>query len=117
MKPDAFLVNLSRGANLDEGALAEALQAGGIAGAALDVYATEPLPADSPLRACPHLILTPHHVGHTREADDSLIPAIVDNTLALLEGRLPPLLRNPEAGPAWLRRWGGRPAHSPGDPR
>lgn len=104
MRPDAHLINLSRGSTIDEAALAEALQAGRIAGAALDVFAVEPLPADSPLRRCPNVILTPHHVGHTREGDASLEPALVANVTALLEGRLPPMIRNPEAVPAWQAR-------------
>jgi D-3-phosphoglycerate dehydrogenase len=68
MKREAFLVNASRGGVIDEDALAEALSEGWIAGAALDVYATEPLPADSPLRAAPNLVLTPHLGASTREA-------------------------------------------------
>lgn len=108
MRPTAFLVNLARGAIVDETALAEALAARGIAGAALDVFAVEPLPMDSPLRACPNVLLTPHHVGHTQEGDASLLPAIIDNVLALLEGRAPPFVRNPEVLPAWSARFGGR---------
>jgi phosphoglycerate dehydrogenase-like enzyme len=101
MRPSSHLINLSRGSTVDEVALAEVLQAGRIAGAALDVFAVEPLPADSPLRRCANVILTPHHVGHTREGDASLLPALVANVMALLEGRLPPMIRNPEAIPAW----------------
>jgi len=68
MKRESFLVNASRGGVIDEDALAQALTEGWIAGAALDVYATEPLPADSPLRAAPNLVLTPHLGASTREA-------------------------------------------------
>jgi D-3-phosphoglycerate dehydrogenase len=107
MRPTAYLVNLARGALVDEPALVEALQARRIAGAALDVFAVEPLAMDSPLRACPNVILTPHHVGHTREGDDSLLPAIVDNVVALLEGRVPPMVRNPAVLDAWRARFGG----------
>lgn len=60
MRRDAVLVNVSRGALVDEGALAEALERGTIAGAALDVFHEEPLPADSPLWRAPHLLITPH---------------------------------------------------------
>ncbi len=60
MRPTAYLVNTSRGPIVDEAALLEALQAGRIAGAGLDVYDTEPLPADHPLRRAPHTVLTPH---------------------------------------------------------
>ena len=59
MKPAALLVNTSRGPIVDEAALLEALEKGTIAGAALDVYDKEPLPADHPLRSAPHTILTP----------------------------------------------------------
>jgi phosphoglycerate dehydrogenase-like enzyme len=111
MKPTAYLVNLSRGSTVDEAALVDALQAGRIAGAALDVFATEPLPADSPLRTCPNVILTPHHVGHTQEGDQSLIPALVDNVLALLAGKVPTMVRNLEAVEAWRHRWAGRAAN------
>jgi phosphoglycerate dehydrogenase-like enzyme len=60
MRPTAYLVNTSRGPIVDEAALLDALHAGRIAGAALDVYDTEPLPGDHPLRRAPNTVLTPH---------------------------------------------------------
>lgn len=66
MKPDALLVNTSRGPIVDEEALLAALQGGSIGGAAIDVYATEPLPAEHPLRRAPRTILTPH-IGYVTE--------------------------------------------------
>jgi phosphoglycerate dehydrogenase-like enzyme len=63
MKKDAFLVNLGRGNLVDEDALIECLRAGRIAGAALDVFREEPLPAESPLWDMPHVIVTPHISG------------------------------------------------------
>jgi phosphoglycerate dehydrogenase-like enzyme len=60
MRPTAYLVNTSRGPIVDEAALLDALHAGRIAGAGLDVYDTEPLPADHPLRRAPNTVLTPH---------------------------------------------------------
>jgi phosphoglycerate dehydrogenase-like enzyme len=60
MQPTSYLVNTSRGPLIDEGALVAALRDGRIAGAALDVYDTEPLPVDHPLRALSNTVLTPH---------------------------------------------------------
>jgi phosphoglycerate dehydrogenase-like enzyme len=60
MKPTAVIINTSRGPIVDEGALVEALKEGWIAGAGLDVYDTEPLPVDHPLRSLPNTVLTPH---------------------------------------------------------
>lgn len=67
MKPDSLLVNTSRGPIIDEAALVDALEAGRIGGAALDVYDVEPLPADHPLRKAPRTFLTPHIGYVTRE--------------------------------------------------
>jgi phosphoglycerate dehydrogenase-like enzyme len=67
MKPDALLVNTSRGPIIDESALVDALVSGRIGGAALDVYDVEPLPADHPLRRAPRTFLTPHIGYVTRE--------------------------------------------------
>jgi D-3-phosphoglycerate dehydrogenase len=68
MKPSSFLINVSRGGIVDETALAKALHNGRIAGAALDVYEIEPLPMNSPLRAAPNLVMTPHLGAATVEA-------------------------------------------------
>jgi phosphoglycerate dehydrogenase-like enzyme len=66
MKPTALLVNTSRGPIVDEDALVEALHAGTIGGAGLDVFGTEPLPVDAPLRTAPRTVLTPH-LGYVTE--------------------------------------------------
>ena len=112
MKRSAYLVNTARGALVDETALADALRAGELAGAALDVFEREPLPPDSPLRALPNVILTPHRLGHTREARASFLPAMIDNVEAARAGRLPPRCKNPEVLAHWRRlsRAGARPA-------
>jgi phosphoglycerate dehydrogenase-like enzyme len=67
MKSSAYLINVGRGLQVDEGALVEALRARRIAGAALDVFATEPLPADSPLWDLDNLLITPHSAGLTEK--------------------------------------------------
>jgi phosphoglycerate dehydrogenase-like enzyme len=87
MKPTAYLVNLGRGPAVDEDALAEALRAGTIAGAGLDVFAVEPLPADSPLWGLENVIITPHAGGyHDRYAEQTLA-FLQPNLRAFLDGR------------------------------
>lgn len=67
MREDAYLVNVARGGVVDQDALVAALDAGDLAGAALDVFAEEPLPEDSPLWDAPNVIVTPHAAGANRE--------------------------------------------------
>ncbi len=86
MKPGVRLVNCARGALVDETALGEALRSGHVAGAALDVYSDEPLPADSPLRRLPNVVLTPHIAASTVEAQRDVGTQIVDQILAALRG-------------------------------
>jgi len=69
MKPDSILINTARGGVVDEGAVAAALRAQRLGGAALDVFAHEPLGVGSPLKDCPRLLLTPHVAGVTRESN------------------------------------------------
>ena len=71
LPPRAWLINVSRGALVDEPALLEALRAGRLAGAVLDVFGEEPLPADSPWWDAPNVIVTPHASGHTLRFFDS----------------------------------------------
>ena len=68
MKPTALIVNIARGAVIDEAALLSALSAGRLRGAALDAFTTEPLPADSPFRRLPNVLATPHTAGSTRQS-------------------------------------------------
>jgi phosphoglycerate dehydrogenase-like enzyme len=79
MKKSAILVNTARGAILDETALVEALEKGRIAGAGLDVFATEPLPSGHPLTKLPNVVLTPHSAGVTPEALESGLQLAVEN--------------------------------------
>ena len=89
MKPSAFLVNIARGGVVDESALGEALTGGGIAGAALDVFADEPLPADSPLRALDNVVLTPHVAGATVETRVRMLTRSFEVLTAAAGGELP----------------------------
>jgi len=82
MKPTARLVNCARGGIVDESALVEALKAGEIAGAALDVFDTEPLPEDSPLRGAEGVVLTPHLGASTKEAQLKVAEAIAHQFVA-----------------------------------
>lgn len=84
MKSSAFVVNASRGGVVDEMALAEALQSGEIAGAALDVFEHEPLAGDSPLRSAPNLVLTPHLGASTAEAQVGVATEVAEKIRALL---------------------------------
>jgi phosphoglycerate dehydrogenase-like enzyme len=104
MKREAWLVNTGRGEIVEEGALFEVLQARRIAGAALDAFATEPLPQDSPFRALDNVILTPHSVGHTVEGVGAIEPALLENIRRILLDQLPLICKNPQAEPAWRQR-------------
>ena len=86
MKPEAILINVGRGALVDEGALAEALMSGQLAGAGIDVFEVEPLPAENPLRSCDQVVLTPHCADMTPEGVDLLNEGVVDNVIAFFKG-------------------------------
>lgn len=104
MKKGSFLVNVARGGVVDECALASALTSGQLAGAALDVFANEPLEADSPLRAAPNLVLTPHLGASTSEAQELVATEISEAVrAALAEGDLTRALNAPAIGGATMR--------------
>jgi phosphoglycerate dehydrogenase-like enzyme len=87
MKPGARLINVGRGGLVDEEALVDHLAAGRLAGAALDVFAQEPLPAESPLWNMPGVIVSPHTAGETTSEREALIEVFLDNFTRHLEGR------------------------------
>jgi phosphoglycerate dehydrogenase-like enzyme len=97
MKPTAYLVNTSRGPLVDEAALAQALKEGWIAGAALDVFETEPLQTDSPLLELPNVTLTQHVAGVTWESMRAMTAMAVDSVAAVLRGEVPKTVVNPDA--------------------
>jgi glycerate dehydrogenase len=86
MKPNAYLINTSRGPLVDEPALADALNAEQIAGAGLDVLSVEPPPADNPLLKAPNCIITPHIAWATRESRARLMQILIENLKAYLAG-------------------------------
>jgi phosphoglycerate dehydrogenase-like enzyme len=96
MRPHAYLINTSRGPIVDEAALIDALQAGRIAGAGLDVYDTEPPPPDHPLRLLPNVTLSPHLGYVTREMLSAFYEDTVEAVVAWLDGA-PVRIANPEA--------------------
>lgn len=95
MKPSAFLVNTARGPLVDEAALVCALREGRIAGAAIDAFESEPLPADHPLRAMPNCLATPHSAFNTQETADAVNAAVAEQVVDALQGRRPRFLLNP----------------------
>ena len=79
-------INTARGGVVDRDALVESLHSGHLAGAGLDVFTTEPLPADDPLLQCDQVVLTPHNADQTPEGVELLNTGAVDNVLAFLDG-------------------------------
>jgi len=92
VKPGMVLVNTSRGKVIEERALIEALQTGRIKGAALDVFATEPLPSGHPLTKLENVVLSPHMGALSQEAGDRLSDSVARQTRDILEGRTPECL-------------------------
>lgn len=92
MKPSAMLIGISRGKIIDEVALIDALNTGQLKAAALDVFAHEPLPADSPLWDVENLLITPHVAGGTQFEGERVLDIFRENLRRFLEGDLP--LRN-----------------------
>jgi D-2-hydroxyacid dehydrogenase (NADP+) len=87
MKPRAYFINVGRGETVDEAALIDALEQRRIAGAGLDVFASEPLPAASPLWKMPHVFMAPHVGGLFEEYAQMAIPLLVRNMRAFLSGQ------------------------------
>ena len=83
--PGSFVINTARGPLIDEAALVDSLRSGHLAGAALDVFETEPLPAGSPLRTLPNVIFGSHNASNTAEAVTRVNRLAIDNLLAVLE--------------------------------
>lgn len=95
MKPTAYLINVARGELVDQEALTRALQAGEIAGAALDVFTPEPLPAEHPLTSLDNVILSPHWAASTRDVWEGTARAMARGMLRVARGMVPENVVNP----------------------
>ena len=108
MKPTAFIINTSRGPAIKEADLVQALNEQIIAGAALDVFEEEPLPANHPLRRVDplRLILTPHNIGANPGSAEEGQRMAAQSMLKILDGKIPDTVVNPLAIPLWKERFG-----------
>jgi phosphoglycerate dehydrogenase-like enzyme len=97
MKPTAYLINTARGGIVDAEALARALREKRIAGAALDVFETEPLPADSPLRGLENVYLSAHVAAITRQTNHATALMAAENAIRVLRGERPTYVVNPDS--------------------
>ncbi|MFN6182453.1 MAG: D-2-hydroxyacid dehydrogenase [Dolichospermum sp.] len=86
-RPDSYLINIARGAIVDESALTTALEKGWIAGAALDTVFTEPLPAESPLWTLPNVFITPHCSGNSPRVKERTLALFLDNLTRYRQGK------------------------------
>ena len=107
MKPGALLINVSRGPVIDDAALIGALRENRIGGAALDVFAEQPLPADHPYFGFDNVVITPHMAGITEESMMRMGVGAAEETVRVLQGGLPVNLRNPQAVGRYRQRFPG----------
>jgi D-3-phosphoglycerate dehydrogenase / 2-oxoglutarate reductase len=105
MQAHAYFITTARGHIHDEAALEAALREGRIAGAGLDVWAKEPPPPDHPLLQLDNVVASQHTAGVTREARANIGRIAAEQLLDTLDGKRPPRLLNPEAWPAYVRRF------------
>lgn len=105
MKPEAVLVNTARGGIINEADLVEVARERPGLRLAIDTFAVEPLPIDSPLRSLPNAILTPHLVGHTRESMTAIPRVALENILCVLAGEAPASTINSTIIPNWKLLW------------
>lgn len=105
MQKHAYFITTARGGIHDEAALAEALRNQQIAGAGLDVWEEEPPAADHPLLAFDNVLVSPHTAGITRQSRHNIAKIAAEQMLAILDGKRPPRLLNPEVWPAYCERF------------
>ncbi len=107
MKRGALLINVSRGPVVDDAALMDALKTGHIGGAALDVFSKQPLPHDHPYFGFDNVIITPHMAGITEESMMRMGVGAAEETIRVLDGKLPVNFCNPEVLEHYRRRFPG----------
>jgi D-3-phosphoglycerate dehydrogenase / 2-oxoglutarate reductase len=107
MRRPAVLINVARGPVVVEADLLEALRAGSIAGAGLDVFETQPLPMEHPFRSMEQVVLSPHLAGITRDSMERIVRSAVSQTIEVLSGGTPRHLVNPQVLPAYRARFPG----------
>jgi D-3-phosphoglycerate dehydrogenase len=96
MKKSAFIVNTSRGPVIDQAALLDALKSGTIAGAGLDVYEFEPLPANDPIRELDNVVITPHIAWYSEESHKRVRIDMAHAVHDVLTGKRPEFVGNPD---------------------
>ena len=106
MKPTAYFINTARAALVDYEALLKVLKSGAIAGAALDVYPTEPLPGDSEFRSLANVVLSPHLAGASRQVVAHHSKMVVDDLLGLRKGEIPNRIANKEVMDNFMKSGG-----------
>lgn len=105
MQPHAYFITTARGFIHDEAALLDALRAGRIAGAGLDVWSKEPPPPEHPLLQLDNVLASPHTAGVTREARQNMGRIAAEQLLDALDGKRPPRIINPEVWPRYSERF------------
>jgi D-3-phosphoglycerate dehydrogenase / 2-oxoglutarate reductase len=105
MKPGAYFITTARGGTHDEAALAEALAGGKLAGAGLDVWEKEPPDPDHPLLRFDNVLASPHTAGVTHESRQNMGRYAAEQVIAILDGKRPPRLVNPEVWPRYRERF------------
>ncbi len=105
MQPQAYFITTARGFIHDEAALLEALRNKQIAGAGLDVWSSEPPPADHPLLKLDNVLASPHTAGVTKEARANMARIAAEQLLDAFDGKRPPRIINPEVWPGYARRF------------
>ena len=105
MRKGSFLINVARGAVTKEDDVVAALKSGHLGGAAIDVFAEQPLPPDHPFFSLDNVVLTPHLAGITEESMERMGIGAVEETLRVLKGDLPVNLVNPSVVAHYRRRF------------